>query len=229
MKTPFETRGLESPISLLPKYWDIGPNVQPVQASTAFFPPSSCADFPSVDSLAPDFCKNKNPRRTESYWCYKENTNTEVTLVKENKRYKQELWGIFNPPCCLDFKFSLQHLILSEIDLSKRALRGDISGPSKWGMESASQTYFLWQELQASPPHYGSVPEEIPPRAPERTKATFPWAHPLLPPATAPKTSLKPPHKVTFSCRDTGNSPAGHVCVTASLSQRMTPLDCSLA
>lgn len=149
--------------------------------------------------------------------------------MKENKRYKQELWGIFNPPCCLDFKFSLQHLTLSEIDLSKRALRGDISGPSKWGMEGASQTYFLWQELQASPPHYGSVPEEIPPRAPKRTKATFPWAHPLLPPATAPKTSLKPPHKVTFSCGDTGNSPAGHVCVTASLSQRMTPLDCSLA
>lgn len=143
--------------------------------------------------------------------------------MKGNKRYEQELWWIFNPPCCLDFKFSLQHLTLSELDLSKGLYMRTFL-VLKWGMEGASQTYFLWQDPQASPPHYGSVPEEIPPRAPKRTKATFPWAHPLLPPATAPRTPRKPPHKVTFSCGDTRNSPAGHVCVTASLSQRMTPL-----
>lgn len=69
---------------------------------------------------------------------------------------------------------------------------------------------------------------QIPPRASKRTKATFPWGQPVLPPATAPKTSLKPPPKVTFSCGDSRNSPTGHVCVPALLSQRTTPLIAAL-
>lgn len=82
-------------------------------------------------------------------------------------------------------------------------------------MEGASQNYFVWKDLQASPPHYGSVPEEIPPRASKRTKATFPWAHPVLPAATAPKISLKPPHKVTFFPVETPGTPLRDTCVSA--------------
>lgn len=36
----------------------------------------------------------------------------------------------------------------------------------------------------------------------KRTRATFPWVHPLLSPAIASKTRFKPAHRVTSSCQE---------------------------
>lgn len=48
-----------------------------------------------------------------------------------------------------------------------------------------------------------SVLEEISPRAPALPqRVTFPWAHPLLPPATASTIWFNPSHKVPSSCQE---------------------------
>lgn len=151
---------------------------------------------------------------------YKHWSHTGGGKIKDTNK---EMWWIFNSPCCLDFEFSLQHLTLFW-SFIKKASNGDILGSSKWGWRVHLKTISPGKTCRTVHPTVVLCPRKSHPE-PQRGPKPHSLGHilPFLQPQH-PKYHLNHPTRWLFSCGDTRNSPAGHVCV----SQRMTPLIAAL-
>lgn len=226
MKTPLETRGRDSHISLLPKYWDTVQMFNQSKAAQPFPTPIKLCWFPI--SLFSGPCKNKNPAEQNPTDATKKIQTLKSHRWKKIKDTSKSCGGYLTLPAAwiLNSLCNIWHYL--KIDLSKKFEMGTFPAFLRGWWRVHLKSFLSGKTCRPVHPTVTLCLRKSHPEPQKGTKATFPWAHPVLPPATAPKTSLKPPHKVTLSCGDTRNSPPGHVCVTALLSQRMTPLIAAL-